>query len=112
MRDTFVFSVALLTYFSFTTFLIYTADGMRAHGDDPIKAGMWLYRLEKQSERKSCDKWDPGAPFALAVVAPSKVGGDPGRNCLNLHFGGRESFLGNVVFKYHAGGAESRMDCR
>jgi len=88
---------------------------MRAHGDDPIKAGIWLYRPERQGERKPGDKWvwDPDAPLALAFVAPSKVdGGDPGKNRLNLHFGGREYFYGNVVYKYHAGGAKSRTDCR
>jgi len=85
---------------------------MRAHGDDTIKAGIWLYHPERQGERKSGDRWDPEAPFALAFVAPSKVNGDPGKYRLNLHFGGRESFYGNVVYKYHAGGARSRMDCR
>ena len=79
---------------------------MRAHGDDTIKAGIWLYRPEKQSVYKSGNKWawDPEAPYALAFVAPSKKGGDPGEHRLNLYFGGREYFKGNVVYKYHAGG--------
>jgi hypothetical protein len=85
---------------------------MRAHGDESIKAGIWLYHPERQGVRKTGDEWDPAAPFALAFVAPSKLDGDPGKNRLNLHFGGRESLYDNVVYKYHAGGAASRMDCR
>jgi len=91
-----------------------TTDGMRAHGDDPIKAGIWLYHPERQGERESGDRWvwNPEAPLALAFVAPSKRGGDPGTNRLNLHFGARKYFIGNVMYKYHAGGAQSRTDCR
>ena len=101
-------------FYSLDLTTIFTVDGMRAHGDDTIKAGMWLYRPDRQGERKSDDKWawDPEAPLALAFVAPSKKGGDPGKHRLNLHFGGREYFKGNVTYKYHAGGKGARMDCR
>jgi len=52
---------------------------------------MAIYHPEKQGERKSGDRWDPEAPFALAFVAPSKQGGDPANSKrLNLHFGGWE----------------------
>jgi len=86
---------------------------MRVHGDNPVKVGLWLYRPERKSKRKAGDEWDPSVPVALAFVAPSdKIGEDPGKNRLNLHFGGRESQYENVVFKYHAGGSTSRMDCR
>ena len=86
---------------------------MRAHGDIPVKAGLWLYRPERKMKRKSSTEWDPALPVGLAFVAPSnRVGEDPGKNRLNLHFGGRESQYENVVFKYHAGGSDTRMDCR